>query len=224
MKSCAGWQVHSFEVALMFQCVCADIIISRDPASLEVCKDWSALSPRCFLANIAIMARPISVLALALSLVIDCASADTVPLSVTLDGSTAHHVFDGHGALSAGASSRLLWDYPEPQRSQILECVVALWGQWRVDSLPFSPAPPQLPLSAVFCWRAAGIEGRGEAQLFFRALKEGEVLPHALTSCPPLPRSAAMRNRRTEPSLLTCTRAMTSRAIVDTSCGSSKKP
>ena len=28
--------------------------------------------------------------------------------------------FDGHGGLSAGASSRLLFDYPEPQRSDIL--------------------------------------------------------------------------------------------------------
>jgi hypothetical protein len=40
---------------------------------------------------------------------------------ITLDGSTALHAYDGHGALSAGASSRLLWDYPEPQRSQILD-------------------------------------------------------------------------------------------------------
>lgn len=39
----------------------------------------------------------------------------------TLDARTAHHVYAGHGALSAGASSRLLWDYPEPQRSQILD-------------------------------------------------------------------------------------------------------
>jgi hypothetical protein len=29
--------------------------------------------------------------------------------------------FDGHGGLSAGASSRLLFDYPEPQRSDILD-------------------------------------------------------------------------------------------------------
>lgn len=44
-----------------------------------------------------------------------------VPLSVTLDGATAHHRYDGHGALSAGASSRLLIDYPEPQRTQVLD-------------------------------------------------------------------------------------------------------
>ena len=41
--------------------------------------------------------------------------------AATLDARTAHHVYAGHGALSAGASSRLLWDYPEPQRSQILD-------------------------------------------------------------------------------------------------------
>jgi hypothetical protein len=29
--------------------------------------------------------------------------------------------FDGHGGLSAGAASRLLFDYPEPQRSDILD-------------------------------------------------------------------------------------------------------
>jgi len=38
-----------------------------------------------------------------------------------LDGESAGRVFDGLGAASAGASSRLLIDYPEPQRSQILD-------------------------------------------------------------------------------------------------------
>ncbi len=40
---------------------------------------------------------------------------------VALDGNGAGRVFDGLGAASAGASSRLLIDYPEPQRSQILD-------------------------------------------------------------------------------------------------------
>ena len=40
---------------------------------------------------------------------------------VVLDGSSKGRVFDGLGAASAGASSRLLIDYPEPQRSQILD-------------------------------------------------------------------------------------------------------
>jgi O-glycosyl hydrolase len=40
---------------------------------------------------------------------------------VTVDGAAVGRTFDGVGALSAGASSRLLIDYPEPQRSQILD-------------------------------------------------------------------------------------------------------
>jgi hypothetical protein len=41
--------------------------------------------------------------------------------SVVIDGQSSGRVFDGLGALSAGASTRLLVDYPEPQRSQILD-------------------------------------------------------------------------------------------------------
>jgi len=41
--------------------------------------------------------------------------------NVVLDGTSKGRVFDGIGAASAGASSRLLIDYPEPQRSQILD-------------------------------------------------------------------------------------------------------
>ena len=41
--------------------------------------------------------------------------------NVVLDGNGKGRVFDGLGAVSAGASSRLLIDYPEPQRSQILD-------------------------------------------------------------------------------------------------------
>ncbi len=41
--------------------------------------------------------------------------------SVVIDGNGSGHIFDGIGAVSAGASSRLLIDYPEPQRSQILD-------------------------------------------------------------------------------------------------------
>jgi hypothetical protein len=40
---------------------------------------------------------------------------------VLLDGTSKGRVFDGLGAASAGASSRLLIDYPEPQRSAILD-------------------------------------------------------------------------------------------------------
>jgi len=48
-------------------------------------------------------------------------SAFAQPTKVTLDGNSPGRIFDGLGALSAGASSRLLIDYPEPQRSQILD-------------------------------------------------------------------------------------------------------
>ncbi len=41
--------------------------------------------------------------------------------TVLLDGAGRGRVFDGLGAASAGASSRLLIDYPEPQRSEILD-------------------------------------------------------------------------------------------------------
>src|SRR5256885_12635243 len=41
--------------------------------------------------------------------------------TVIIDGSSKGRIYDGIGALSAGASSRLLIDYPEPQRSQILD-------------------------------------------------------------------------------------------------------
>jgi O-glycosyl hydrolase len=45
----------------------------------------------------------------------------TPAISITLDGTSPGARFDGLGAVSAGASSRLLIDYPEPQRSQILD-------------------------------------------------------------------------------------------------------
>ena len=41
--------------------------------------------------------------------------------NIVLDGNQEGRIFQGIGALSAGASSRLLIDYPEPQRSQILD-------------------------------------------------------------------------------------------------------
>src|SRR5271157_3557447 len=41
--------------------------------------------------------------------------------TINVDGSDKGRVFEGIGGVSAGASSRLLPDYPEPQRSQILD-------------------------------------------------------------------------------------------------------
>ena len=47
------------------------------------------------------------------------------PQRLALDPASAAQRFDGHGALSAGASSRLLFDYAEPQRSQLLDYLFA---------------------------------------------------------------------------------------------------
>ena len=59
--------------------------------------------------------------ALALLLSLSGAAANGQQTSVVLDGNGTGRVFDGLGGVSAGASSRLLIDYPEPQRSQILD-------------------------------------------------------------------------------------------------------
>src|SRR6516165_4561866 len=58
---------------------------------------------------------------LALLLCFSGAAVNGQNTSVLLDGTSKGRVFDGIGAVSAGASSRLLIDYPEPQRSQILD-------------------------------------------------------------------------------------------------------
>jgi glycosyl hydrolase family 59/ricin-type beta-trefoil lectin protein/glycosyl hydrolase family 59 (putative galactocerebrosidase) len=48
--------------------------------------------------------------------------ADAITTTVAIDGNAAGRVFDGVGAISGGGgNSRLLFDYPEPQRSQILD-------------------------------------------------------------------------------------------------------
>jgi len=55
------------------------------------------------------------------SVAISSLAALAAPMALTLDGRQEGRVFEGIGCLSAGASSRLLIDYPEPQRSQILD-------------------------------------------------------------------------------------------------------
>ena len=42
-------------------------------------------------------------------------------VTVELDAQAPFREYDGVGLLSAGASSRYLIDYPEPQRSEILD-------------------------------------------------------------------------------------------------------
>lgn len=54
------------------------------------------------------------------------ASSTTI---ISLDGSAIGHRYDGHGGLSAGASSRGLWDYPPAQRDDILDMLFKpQWG------------------------------------------------------------------------------------------------
>ena len=48
-------------------------------------------------------------------------TAAAAQTAIPIDGKDKGRIFDGIGALSAGASSRLLIDYPEPQRSEILD-------------------------------------------------------------------------------------------------------
>lgn len=40
---------------------------------------------------------------------------------IYIDGTRPNKTFEGYGSLSAGASTRLLYDYPEPYRSEILD-------------------------------------------------------------------------------------------------------
>lgn len=47
--------------------------------------------------------------------------SQAVSTTVRIDGAGAGRTFEGIGGVSAGASSRLLVDYPEPARSQILD-------------------------------------------------------------------------------------------------------
>jgi O-glycosyl hydrolase len=49
-------------------------------------------------------------------------NANAATVSVTIDGTKGGRTFDGVGAISGGGgNSRLLVDYPEPQRSQVLD-------------------------------------------------------------------------------------------------------
>ena len=54
-------------------------------------------------------------------LAVAATSSAAAATTIAVDGSSPGLTFGGVGALSAGASSRLLIDYPEPQRSQVLD-------------------------------------------------------------------------------------------------------
>lgn len=50
-----------------------------------------------------------------------CGAHGTAQTTINLDAKSPGKTFEGLGAVSAGASSRLLIDYPEPQRTEILD-------------------------------------------------------------------------------------------------------
>jgi hypothetical protein len=58
---------------------------------------------------------------LAATLLVAPAPANAQTASIVLNGASPGHTFAGVGGVSAGGSSRLLIDYPEPERSQILD-------------------------------------------------------------------------------------------------------
>ena len=81
-------------------------------------KAWYKLSRRQILAR---TGAATTALGLGASLSANPVSADTSTQEVTIDGGSSGRTFDGVGGVSAGGSSRLLYDYPEPERNQILD-------------------------------------------------------------------------------------------------------
>eukprot|EP01043_Picozoa_sp_COSAG02_P031936 COSAG02_NODE_2111_length_9804_cov_5.586296_2_plen_980_part_00 len=84
---------------------------------------WSQHPPRVQTTKMVLISAMVLTIP---SLAADVDAVSTVTLD--LDGAQHGRVFDGIGALSAGATSRLLPDYPEPQRSQILDLLFARAG------------------------------------------------------------------------------------------------
>ena len=59
---------------------------------------------------------------------VDDLSPFLVTTDLEVDPTSPGLTYDGHGGLSAGASSRLLLDYDEQPRSEILDCTSHLRG------------------------------------------------------------------------------------------------
>ena len=66
-------------------------------------------------------AAAVAVAACLFALQVAGGGASAPPQTFSVDGTARARVFDGHGALSAGAASRLLIDYPQQQRDEILD-------------------------------------------------------------------------------------------------------
>ncbi len=64
------------------------------------------------------MIKPLILSVLLGAAVLPCSAAE---VEIEIDGNDAGRIYEGRGAVSAGASSELLIDYPEPYRSDILD-------------------------------------------------------------------------------------------------------
>jgi galactosylceramidase len=78
-------------------------------------KKTSTLPAALLLASLACLVLPAQAAA--------PAAASGSETTIRLDANDTGRIFEGVGAVSAGASSRNLVDFPEPQRSQILDCL-----------------------------------------------------------------------------------------------------
>ena len=68
------------------------------------------------------MKLPLLLLTLVLTASLLPAPQATAAQTITLDGTQGGRTFDGVGAISGGGgNSRLLYDYPEPERGQVLD-------------------------------------------------------------------------------------------------------
>jgi hypothetical protein len=82
---------------------------------------WFSASPAPFVRQVFLLALVSSASAGLFAHAADKPSPSAAEQIITIDVNGTGPVYEGIGALSAGASSRLLIDYPEPQRSQILD-------------------------------------------------------------------------------------------------------
>jgi len=65
------------------------------------------------------MKKTFMIMLFILSSCLDCFTQDHI--TITIDGSNEGRIFEGIGGVSAGASTRLLFDYTDPYRSDILD-------------------------------------------------------------------------------------------------------
>lgn len=142
------------------------------------------------------------------------ARAVSVSLSLTPAALASGHAWEGHGALSAGASSRLLWDYDEPFRSQILDYLF----------LPNFGAGLSI-LKVEIGGDGASTDGTGTFPFFFSFLFfSSSHLSLSHTNTPSLSPLSFHRHHHRHQNPVTNTAAATSRARADMNFGWRRRP